>query len=140
MPLLRRGLRRPALIRSVAVTSLAVHHLAFRTRDLPTLQHFYTELFGFIVVREQPGHSVWLRAGESVLMLEIAAPDEPLIMPGSMEFVAFCVDDDGRNAVREKLAAWGSAPEAETAYTTYLRDPDGRRVGVSTYDFARAPW
>jgi hypothetical protein len=25
--------------------------------------------------------------------------------------------------------------EGETAYTIYVRDPDGRRVGVSSYDF-----
>lgn len=117
---------------------LAVHHLAFRTRQLPTLQRFYTELFGFAVIREQPPRAVWLRAGDAVLMLEAAAEGEPDVPAGAMDFVAFRVDDTARDAVRARYVTSGGVVEAETAYTTYLRDPDGRRVGVSTYDFGLA--
>lgn len=115
------------------VEGLAVHHLALRTRDLPRLVDFYTDIFQLPVARETPGYSAWLRAGGAVVMIEQAAPEEPDVPAGSRELVAFAVSDEGRAAVRERLAARGVALDGETQFTTYFRDPDGRRVGVSTY-------
>lgn len=112
---------------------LAIHHVALRTRDLPRLVSFYTTLLQLPVARETPALSVWLRAGGAVVMIERASPDEPAVPAGSMELVAFAVSAEGRAAVVARLAEAGVPVEAETAYTTYFRDPDGRRVGVSTY-------
>ena len=111
----------------------AVHHLALRTRDLPRLVDFYTHVLGLPVARETPGYSVWLRAGGSVVMIERCDPDEPDVPAGSRELVAFAVSAAQRAEVLTRLAARGVATDGETAYTTYFRDPDGRRVGVSTY-------
>ena len=110
-----------------------VHHIAFRTRDLRRLTEFYLRVLELHPVGERPGEAVWLSLGEAVLMLESATEAEPGVPPGAMDMVAFAVDDTEREAVRQRLASAGVAIEAETPWTTYFRDPDGRRVGVSTY-------
>ena len=53
--------------------------------------------------------------------------------------MAFRVDDPGRVQVRARLATAGVAVEHETLHTTYFRDPDGRRVAVSTHPLERPP-
>lgn len=111
---------------------MRIHHVAFRTRDLPRLEAFYVGL-GFEVVRRQP-HGVWLAAGEAVVMLEHARDGEPEVSAKSMELVAFACPTwslDGTRALLERLRV---AIEAETAFTLYVRDPDGRRVGFSCFD------
>jgi catechol 2,3-dioxygenase-like lactoylglutathione lyase family enzyme len=112
---------------------MQVHHLAFRTRDLERLCAFYEGVLELARVREQPGYSVWLAAGGAVLMLERAADDEPVYGAPIRDLVAFRVDDAGRARVKARLAAAGIPVEGETGFTTYFRDPDGRRVAVSTY-------
>ncbi len=79
--------------------------------------------------------SIWLAAEDAVLMLEHADDAEPSPSCASMEMIAFAVSAADRDALRVRLAGASIAIEAETGYTTYFRDPDGRRVGVSTYDF-----
>ena len=112
---------------------MRIHHVALRTVDLERLERFYAGVLGLRVVRRDYARgSVWLALGlgpdaaAAVLMLERAAPGEPPIPWGSKELVAFAVDD---------LGPWRArvAVEAETAHTLYFRDPDGRRVAVSTY-------
>ena len=110
---------------------MRIHHLALRTHHLDALVRFYSDL-GLGVFREQPGYSVWLRAGETVLMLEQAEPDEPTVVP-SRELIAFAVENLA--AVEGLLRARGIAIEARTEHTLYFRDPDGRRLGVSDYAF-----
>ncbi len=72
-------------------------------------------------------------------MIEAAGPDEPAVPPGSLELVAFAIDEDEKPAWRARLAARGVVLEAETAFTLYFRDPDGRRVGVSHYPLPPLP-
>ena len=110
-----------------------VHHLALRTRDVPGVADFYRAALGLTVAREQPGYSVWLSLGAAVLMVEQRDVDEPDVPPGSRELVAFAMRPDEREGMRETLRAMGVAVEAETAHTLYFRDPDGRRVAVSSY-------
>jgi catechol 2,3-dioxygenase-like lactoylglutathione lyase family enzyme len=108
-----------------------IHHVALRTSDLPRLQRYYMEELGFAVVsRDEARGSVWLNAGGAVLMLERAEPGEPAIPAGSRELLAFAVDD--KEAWRGRVTV-----EAETRHTLYFRDPDGRRLAVSSYPFDR---
>ncbi len=114
---------------------MGVHHLALRTADVEGLAAFYRQVLGLAAIRERPGASVWLEmGGGAVLMIERAAPGEPPVPPGSMEFLALAVDGAGRERVRAAAASRSVPIEHETEFTTYLRDPDGRRVGVSTAD------
>lgn len=103
-----------------------------RTPDLPRLERFYAHVLGLPVLRRDEARgSVWLRAPGVVLMLERAAPDEPGIAPGSLELLCFAANDA---AERESFRARVTV-ESETPSTLYFRDPDGRRIGVSTYTF-----
>lgn len=113
--------------------TLSLHHIALRTSDVPRLAAFYREVFELTVAREQPGYSVWLALDGAVLMIEARAPGEPDVPANSMELTALRVTPDGRDRVRETLRQKGVSLDGETAFTTYFRDPDGRRVAVSTY-------
>lgn len=120
--------------------TLGLHHLAIRTGELGRVVAFYRDVMG---LDERARHhaeggalrSVWLGAGPMVLMIELAAPGEPLVPAGSLDLVAFAIAAGEREAWRGRLAAAGAPVEAETAHTLYFRDPDGRRVGVSSYPF-----
>lgn len=99
---------------------------------------FYRAALGLAVAREQPGYSVWLSLGGSVLMIEERGAGEPDVPPDSRELMAFTMHPEERETMRATLGAMGVAVEAETAHTLYFRDPDGRRVAVSSYPFERS--
>jgi catechol 2,3-dioxygenase-like lactoylglutathione lyase family enzyme len=120
--------------------AVRIHHVALRTIDPERLRAFYVDV---ISLRERQRHlrddgtlrSIWLGAGDAVLMLEAAEPGEPSIVAGSMEMFAFAVSASERAAFRSRCVASGIAIEAETRFTTYVRDPDGRRVACSEFAF-----
>jgi glyoxylase I family protein len=113
---------------------MRVHHLALRTADLARLERFYVEALGLAVIRRQDGgRSVWLDAGGAIVMLERSDDGEPPIPAGSKELVAFTVAPETRASCIDRLAGAGVSVEASTEYSIYVRDPDGRRVGVSSY-------
>ena len=117
---------------------MPLHHLALRTTDVAALAAFYREVFGFALVREVAPRSLWLGlGGGAVLMIEAREAGETAAAPGSMELIAFRVDRETRASIGRKAREFGCY-DGETAFTVYLRDPDGRRLGASTYDFASA--
>ncbi len=107
---------------------MRIHHVALRTDDVARLERFYAETLGLHVTRRQGERSVWLDAGGTVLMLEQREAGEPAVDPRSMEMIAFAVEPAQARALETALAV-----EARTASTLYVRDPDGRRVGLSAY-------
>ena len=112
---------------------MRIHHIALRTRDLGRLAAFYGDLLGLATSKESPGHSVWLDAGGTILMLERSSESEPEIGRGTQELIAFSVAATERPAFEARLASSGVTVEARTEHTLYFRDPDGRRVGLSHY-------
>jgi catechol 2,3-dioxygenase-like lactoylglutathione lyase family enzyme len=112
---------------------MQIHHAAFRTHDLSRLCAFYTDVLGFRETRRDAERSVWLSAGDAILMLERASDGEPKDLSASMELVAFKVTREERDALRAKLVAARITPDGETDFTTYVRDPDRRRIGFSHY-------
>ena len=122
--------------------SAGLHHLALRSRDPERLARFYVDVFALrerARFHEPDGalRSVWLALGDSaVLMCERAGDGEPPVPEGSLEFFALTVTPEGRVALRERLATLGVALESQTQHTLYFRDPDGRRVGASSYPLA----
>ncbi len=121
---------------------MLVHHIAFRTPKLSRLVRFYRDVVGLRVLRTnklQTGRirSVWLEAGPTLLMLELADPGEAPVPKGSYELVCFGARtkkelDAHRARMRRRVRI-----EGETDYTFYFRDPDGRRVGISCYRWKR---
>jgi catechol 2,3-dioxygenase-like lactoylglutathione lyase family enzyme len=109
-----------------------IHHIALRTLEVDRLVAFYGWLLGLRVTRRDDARgSVWLDARGTIVMIERAAAGEPGIPPATMELVAFAVDD--REAWRDRLTRARVHIESETDHTLYFRDPDGRRVAVSTW-------
>ncbi len=114
---------------------MELHHLAFRVENLDRSREFYCGLLGFAVVRDQAPRSLWLDLGErAVLMLEARQVGEPPYPPASLELAAFRVTPGERIRLRT-LARERGCFDGETEHTIYLRDPDGRRVGVSSYSY-----
>jgi len=110
------------------------HHVALRAADVDETTEFYARVLGLAVVRDARPRSVWLAAGDrAVLMIEARQPGEPAIPAGSMELFVLAVTAERKAAVRA-LATNGGFFDGETEHTVYLRDPDGRRVGVSTFE------
>lgn len=119
---------------------MRLHHLALRAHALDAVLGFYRDGLGLPELRRQHEadgalRSVWLGAEGTVLMLEQAAPSEPAIAAHTLELVAFAVTPEQRDALEAQLAARGTLVEARTQHTVYVRDPEGRRVGLSSYPF-----
>ncbi len=114
---------------------MRIHHLALRTANVAQLERFYVAALGLAVVRRQE-RSVWLDAGGTIVMLELRDEGEPAPGARSKELVAFAVASDARALTMDRLADAGVAVEASTEFTLYVRDPDGRRVGLSSYPAA----
>lgn len=111
---------------------MRIHHVALRTTDVARLERFYVGVLGLTRARRDDTRgAVWLEAGGAVIMLEPAGRGEPGVPEGTMDLVAFAVDD--KEAWRARVAV-----EAETRHTLYFRDPDGRRVAVSDYPLSRS--
>ncbi len=72
-------------------------------------------------------------------MLEARGPDEPNIDPSTLELVCFDVTLNGAEVVLARLRAAGIPLEAQTDFTVYFRDPDGRRIGFSSYPTPLSP-
>ncbi len=117
----------------------ALHHLALRTPDVESLVRFYRGMLDLEVVRESLPRSAWLGLGaDAVLMIEQRAPGEPAPPEGTMELFAVRMDADGVAAVKRRALDAGCY-DGETESTVYLRDPDGRRVAASRYEFTTTP-
>jgi catechol 2,3-dioxygenase-like lactoylglutathione lyase family enzyme len=109
-----------------------IHHLALRVRDLGAAREFYCGLLGLQEMRRDDSRSIWLRAGDAVLMLERTlrgkGPDA-----GSGHVLALAAEDLA--LWEEKLTAAGVPIEDRTGETLFVRDPDGHRVALSVYRF-----
>lgn len=113
-----------------------IHHIALRVRDCVASARFYEQAFLLHEVRrvESEGvlRAIWLRAGDTVVMLEHsirgAGPAE-----GSGHVLIFPADDLAK--AERRLADLGIAVVDRTLKTLYVRDPDGHRAGLSVHRF-----
>lgn len=113
-----------------------IHHIALRVRDCVASARFYEQAFLLHEVRrvESEGvlRAIWLRAGDTVVMLEHsirgAGPAE-----GSGHVLIFPADDLAK--AERRLADLGIAVVDRTLKTLYVQDPDGHRTGLSAHRF-----
>jgi len=115
-----------------------IHHVALRTRDLLRLESFYSRALGLRVTRRSGDRSVWMSSGDAIVMLERAGEDEPTIPNGSQEMLAFAISPSERETTLARLKDASVPIEAETRFTIYFRDPDGRKVGLSHFPDEKA--
>lgn len=120
----------------------ALHHVALGARDVARVAAFYVDFLGLV---EQTRHfypdgqlrSIWLDMCATVLMVEhtewTTTPAPAGVRPGFF-LLAFQVDGpQARRELEARLVAAGHPIEAQTAFTTYFRDPEGNRVALSHY-------
>lgn len=116
-----------------------VHHLAIAVRDPTATAAFYEGVLGLPILRRWPGadgalRSIWLDlGGGAFLALERTsggAGTRDDQTPG-FQMVALRIGRAARADWETRFAAAGVAVVHRTAYTIYLRDPEGNRVGLS---------
>jgi glyoxylase I family protein len=131
------------------IAARGVHHLAILVQDLPRAERFYCGTLGLTVVRRWPAadgsgeRSIWVDTGDgSFLALELTgaraapgasggdAPSEDAAGPG-LHLVALRISAAERLTWEDRLAQAGVAVYHRTAFTLYVRDPEGNRVGLS---------
>ena len=121
-----------------------LHHLAIQVRDLVAMERFYREVLGLAELRRWPDasgkseRSVWLDAGDGAFIaLELvaggatAAEDEARGTQPGLHLVALGIERASRADWERRLAEASIAIERRTAFTLYVRDPEGNRVGLS---------
>ena len=121
----------------------SLHHVAIGARDVEALASFYCHL---LETAEQRRHlddagalrSVWLELSGTLLMIERAEPGASRARVEGVGLgaflLAFRADAAARRAFEERAERLGAAVESRSAYTSYLRDPDGNRIAVSEYE------
>lgn len=120
------------------------HHLAIQVRDLPVVERFYRETLGLPELRRWPAlegagdRSVWLDTGggafialERVAGGATAHEDAARAQRPGLHLVALRIERAARDAWERRLTAAGFPVESRTAFTLYVRDPEGNRVGLS---------
>jgi glyoxylase I family protein len=122
--------------------ALAFHHVAIQCADLGACERFYAGALGLEVLRRWPAddggvRSVWLAVGDGFLALERADPRPPAPHgpwrdgePG-YHLVALRIPRGERAAWEARLLERGVPVVHRTAFTLYVRDPEGNRVGLS---------
>jgi glyoxylase I family protein len=135
-----------------------VHHVAIAVRDLGALEAFYTSVLGLPILRRWPAapasdgavqdRAVWLDLGNGAfLALErtaesaVGAPRASVADPASgYLMIALRIARTARADWEARLATAGLAIVHRTAYTLYVADPEGNRVGLSHWpDAASGP-
>ncbi|TGK07827.1 glyoxalase [Leptospira semungkisensis] len=107
-----------------------IHHIAISTEDPQRLKQFYEKIPGLVFEKDhffKDGElrSSWFLAGNIRLMIE----KEPIKKaPFALVFSASSPEE------RKKIELdFGDILKEETDYTKYFLDPDGNRLGFSSY-------
>jgi glyoxylase I family protein len=117
----------------------AVHHLAVKVRDLERAEAFYAGVLQLTITRRHDDErgrprSIWFAlGGTTFLAVERAERGEPVRFddaPG-WHCIALAIPLSAREGWRQRLADKGFPVEHETAYTLYVRDPEGAVVALS---------
>jgi glyoxylase I family protein len=120
---------------------MKLHHIAIGAHDVAAVAAFYRDAFDFLVETEHRDpngelRSIWLQTDEGIRLMIERTEQEPRRVPGvgaGPFLLAFAVPAAERSALEHHLAQLGSHVEARTAYTSYMRDPEGNRVAISAY-------
>lgn len=113
---------------------MRIHHVALRVAECERALAFYRDLLGLDELRRFSDgavlRSVWLRAGDGVLMLERSLRGGGPAS-GSGHVLSFAVSDIP--TWERRLSAAGVPIADRTSHTVFVLDPDGHRVGLSVY-------
>jgi len=134
------------MIEDLGAAPGGVHHVAIAVRDLAELERFYTRVLGLSVLRRWPtagdearDRSVWLDLGSGAFLALERVADAEVSGQGAASpdhahgylMIALRIPRAARPAWEARLASAGVAIVHRTAYTLYVVDPEGNRVGLS---------
>jgi len=120
--------------------TLGFHHAAVQVRDVETVARFYREVLGMAELQrfhrdDGALRSVWLdTGGGGFIAVEALAEGAHGALGWSM--VALRIEAQARAGVLEALQRRGVAVEKQTAWTVYVRDPEGNQVALSHHPHA----
>ncbi|EQA37724.1 hypothetical protein LEP1GSC047_3446 [Leptospira inadai serovar Lyme str. 10] len=111
-----------------------IHHIAIATDRIDLLKSFYGSLPGIEFEKDHlfsdgSIRSSWFRSGEALIMIE-----REEFRKGPQALVFRANSSDNKKLIEKQF---GDRIESRTEYTIYLRDPDGNRIGFSSYP---NPW
>jgi len=113
---------------------MRIHHLALRVGHCERAARFYSGLLGLEEIRRtvEQGtvRSIWLSAGDSVLMLELSLRGRGAA-EGSGHVLVFEAEELG--SWERRLEGAGIPLADRTDSTLYVSDPDGHRVGLTVF-------
>jgi glyoxylase I family protein len=111
-----------------------IHHVAIRVADPVASLAFYSGVLGLPEVRrtQEEGlvRSIWVRAGDAVLMLEREIKGTG---HGAGTGHVLALEVESLEDWEGILQLAGQRVVERTASTLYVADPDGHRVGLSVY-------
>jgi catechol 2,3-dioxygenase-like lactoylglutathione lyase family enzyme len=104
-----------------------IDHISVMVKDLQRSIEFYQSVFGFIVLGEDEEHRIVRLGSPSTGKRVIVSlrQGEPY---GTIDHYCISVEDFNRDAVTEKLKAFGLTPQQNVEFGFYIRDPDGTVV------------
>ncbi len=144
---------------------IGAHHVAIKACDVERVADFYRDVLGLAELRRNYHagsdrlRSVWLACDPIVLMVEHAetgpGADEPIVEHAEsrehaeatgcprwdapdhagLHLLALRIRAEDATRWREHLAAHGYPVVRATAHTLYVLDPEGNRVGLSSFSF-----
>ena len=119
-----------------------IHHIALKCWDVEALAGFYQLLFGFEPEKRFEDdfglRSIWLRHDQLRLMFERSEvggstnqdfADDPI----GLHLFAFQIEEGEHDAWRRVLSDAGCPVVHQTDHTLYFQDPEGNRIGLSSY-------
>lgn len=125
--------------------SYGFHHVAIQVDDVEKVAAFYLDTFG---LKELARHhredgtlrSIWVAATSGAdaaagfIAVELAPTNSSRGEKGP-SLLALRIDLGARDRVRQELLNKGVRIEKETAWTMYVRDPEGNWVGLSHHPY-----
>jgi catechol 2,3-dioxygenase-like lactoylglutathione lyase family enzyme len=109
---------------------MRLHHLAVFASDPARLAAFYTRLLRAEPVRRHEDaeglRSAWFDLEGSILMVERGTPVGGWV-------VVFAAGEIGAASWHGRVVAAGGTPDGRSEFTAYGRDPEGNRLGFSSY-------
>lgn len=126
-----------------------IHHVAIKAESVELVAGFYRDILGLAEVERHVDpngrlRSIWLDAAGTILMIECAREPRSAFAPTKeseaferdppgLYLLALQIDAADKPQIRDALRNHGVAVVRESAYTLYLLDPEGNRVGLSSY-------
>lgn len=119
-----------------------IHHVAVKAWNVTALAEFYVTVFGMAQERsfhdEYGLRSVWLTFGSTRMMVERSEEGGVTNRsfsedPTGLHLIAFSILPEERALWREHLGRKGCEIAHETEHTLYVQDPEGNRIGLSSW-------